>query len=262
MKKILLIALAIATVNTASAQIYEANDSTAFSSWTSYDLDSDGNGFIAAEDFNGMSAISFSYDNASGPLTPDNLFVSPAIDLSTGSSLMLNYTVTAIDQGWVAEKYAIYIVNNVAALATGNFPAPVTEEILTTGVLTRNIDISAQADGQSTVYVVLRHYDCTDQFAIGFDNLNITGDFASVEDNKVAISSAYPNPTVDVLNINVTEEVASLKVLNLEGKVVINNNSVNSSVINLDVNELAPGMYVYEVTTKDGAVARETFVKK
>ena len=71
-----------------------------------------------------------------------------------------------------------------------------------------------------------------------------------------------PNPTVDVLNINVTEEVASLKVLNLEGKVVINNNSVNSSVINLDVNELAPGMYVYEVTTKDGAVARETFVKK
>ena len=116
MKKILLIALAIATVNTASAQIYEANDSTAFSSWTSYDLDSDGNGFIAAEDFNGMSAISFSYDNASGPLTPDNLFVSPAIDLSTGSSLMLNYTVTAIDQGWVAEKYAIYIVTTLLHL--------------------------------------------------------------------------------------------------------------------------------------------------
>lgn len=262
MKKILLFMGAFVALN-ASAQIYEANDSTAFSTWTAYDLDGDGANFAPFEDLNGMSAVSYSYDNASGPLTPDNLYVSPLIDLSSGSNLMLNYNVTAIDQAWTAEKYAVYVVTNVAAIIGGTFPTPVNEETsLATGVLARNIDISAAADGQATVYIVIRHYDCSDNFAIGFDNLNISGDFASVEENTLTAVNAFPNPATDVLNISTNEPVSSVKVMTMDGKVVVNNTSVNSSFINLNVNDLEAGMYIYEVATAEGKTFRASFIKQ
>ena len=263
MKKTLLILSAFVALS-ASAQIYEANDSTAFAAWTPYDLDQDGIlDFAAYNDLNGMSAASYSWDYNTGlPLTPDNLFVSPVLDLSTGSGLMLNFNVTAIDQSYAAEKYAVYIVTNLAAVAAGTFPAPVIDEVLTTGVLAKSIDISAQADGQSAVYVVLRHYDCTDQFAIGFDNLNISGDFASVEENTLTSVNAFPNPATDVLNISTNEPVASMKVMTMDGKVVIENNAVNDSFINVNVNDLEAGMYIYEVATAEGKVSRDSFMKQ
>ncbi|MDX1350589.1 MAG: T9SS type A sorting domain-containing protein [Putridiphycobacter sp.] len=261
MKKILLFAGLFMTLSV-SAQIYSAMDSTAFATWTSYDLDGDGNGWIAGN-INGMSAVSYSYDNASGALTPDNLFASPAIDLSGGSNLTLTYNVTAIDQAWVSEKYAIYVVTDLVALAAGNFPTPIVDETLPgTGVFTRSIDISAQAAGQSSVYIVIRHYQSTDWFAIGFDDLTITGDYAAVEENTLTTVSAYPNPATDVLNITTNEPVSTVKIMTMDGKVVVENNSVNDSFINLDVNDLEAGMYVYEVATADGKVSRDTFIKQ
>lgn len=261
MKKILLSALGIISFATINAQIYEANDSTAFSAWSTLDLDGDGNNFVVSEDINGMKAVSYSYDNASGALTPDNLFISPAIDLTTGSALMLNYDVSAIDQSWVAEKYAVYIVTDLISVAAGIFPTAVLEEVMVAGVQTRNIDISAVADGQATAYVVIRHYDCTDNFALGFDSLSITGDFVSVEEENNTVLSVYPNPTSDVLNITLGETAASVAVLTLDGKTV-STTSVSSTNVTLNVAELAAGMYIYEVTTLEGEKVRNTFVKK
>ena len=263
MKKILLSALAIISFATINAQIYVANDSTSFSVWTTMDLDGDGNNFVVSENINGMSAISYSYDNTVGPLTPDNLFISPAIDLSTGSNLMLNYTVTAIDQAWASEKYAVYVVTDLIAIASGNFPTAVQEEVLTTGVLTRNIDISAVADGQSTAYIVIRHYDCSDWFAIGFNDLSISGEFVSVEEEEETstVLSVYPNPTSDILNITLSEEATSVHILTLDGKTVATT-SVKSKVVSLDLADLPTGIYIYEVETKEGEKVRNTFVKK
>ncbi|MFK8045094.1 MAG: T9SS type A sorting domain-containing protein [Crocinitomicaceae bacterium] len=264
MKKLLFFVGTFMALN-ASAQIYEANDSADFSLWTAYDLDQDGFDFEAFGDVNGMSAVSYSYDNASGAaLTPDNLFVSPAIDLTNGSNVMLNFDVRGIDQSWLGENYAIYVVSNTAALLTGTFPTPVKEESngLGANTVSESIDISAEADGQSSVYIVIRHFQSTNEFAIGFNNLSITGNFASVEEKKLTSVTAYPNPAADVLNISTNEAVASVKVMTMDGKVVIDNNAVNDSFINIDVNDLEAGMYIYEVATAEGEVARDTFMKQ
>jgi len=262
MKKILLSAVALISL-TASAQIYSANDSTAFSAWTATDLDGDGFNFNAGN-VNGTYAISYSYDNAGATaLTPDNLFISPAIDLSTGSNLMLNFDVTAIDQAWLAEKYAVYIVTDLAAVVTGSFPTAVTEETISaSGVLTRNIDISTQADGQASAYIVIRHYDCTDNFGIGFLNLSITGDFATVEEeSSLEVVSSYPNPATDVLNINLNSNIETVSILAIDGK-VISTETVNSNKVALNVNELSTGVYFYQVITTDGAKLTNKFIKK
>ena len=262
MKKILLSAVALMGLTAATAQVYSAMDSTAFAAWTAVDLDGDGQGF-AAGNINGSSAISYSYDNAAtAALTPDNLFISPAIDLTGATGTMLNFNVTAVDQAWLSENYSIYIVTDLVAVSTGTFPnAVTTETISATGVLTRNIDISTEADGQGTVYVVIRHHDCTDFFAVGFDDLTVTGDFASVEESSIEVLSAYPNPTTEVLNVNLNTNVETVSILSLDGK-LISNEVVNSNKIELNVADLAAGVYFYEVVTAEGDKLRNKFIKK
>jgi len=262
MKKTLLSVVALLGLTAATAQVYTANDSTAFAGWTSIDADGDGNEFAAFNDLNGMSAASFSYDNATGPLTPDNLFISPAIDLSTATGGTLNYSVTAIDQSWLAEKYAVYIVTDLVAVTAGTFPTAVHEETLSeTGVLTRSIDISTAAAGQAAVYVVIRHYDCTDNYGIGFNDLSVYGDFAGTEESSLEVLSAYPNPSTDVLNISLNSIVETVSILSLDGK-LISNEIVNSNNAVLNVSDLATGVYFYEVITAEGDKLRNKFVKK
>ncbi len=265
MKKTLLSVVALMGLTAATAQIYSATDSTAFAAWTTVDIDNDGFNFAAAE-VNGMSCVSYSYDNASTTaLTPNNLFISPVMDLSSYSGLVLTFDVTAIDQSWVAEKYAVYVVTNatdLAGLSAGNFPAAVHEETLTTGVLSKTVNISGEADGQAAAYIVIRHFDCTDNFGIGFQNVTVTDAFASVEDDSsLEVLSAYPNPTTDVLNINLNENATTVSVLSLDGKLISTEN-VNSNIVTLNVSDLASGVYFYEVVTAEGDKLRNKFVKK
>jgi len=261
MKKTLLSVVALLGLTAATAQNYSAADSTAFAAWTTFDLDGDGNNF-AAGTVNGTSATSYSYDNASGALTPDNLFISPAIDFSGATGATLNYTVTAIDQSWLAEKYAVYIVTDLVAVAAGTFPTAVQEETLSeTGVLARSVDISSAAAGQSTFYVVIRHFDCTDNFAIGFNDLTVNGDFAGTEESSLEVLSAYPNPSTDVLNITLNSNVETVSILSLDGK-LISNEVVNANNVTLNVSDLASGVYFYEVITTEGDKLRNKFVKK
>jgi hypothetical protein len=261
MKKTLLSVVALLGLTAATAQVYTANDSAAFAAWTSIDADGDGFEF-APTTVGGSFAISYSYDNATAAaLNPDNIFISPAIDLSTTIGATLTYDVTATDQAWVAEKYAVYIVTDLVAVAAGTFPAPVQEEVLTTGLLSRSIDISTVAAGQSSVYVVLRHYDCTDNFAIGFSNLSVAGDYASVEESSLEVLSAYPNPSTDVLNITLNSNVETVSILSLDGK-LISNEVVNANNVALNVSSLASGVYFYEAITAEGDKLRNKFVKK
>lgn len=69
--------------------------------------------------------------------------------------------------------------------------------------------------------------------------------------------SVYPNPANDVLNFKGSEEVASSVVLSMDGKVVANGTGSSVNVSNLNT-----GMYIYEVTTVNGTVSRDTFMKK
>ncbi|MES2800521.1 MAG: T9SS type A sorting domain-containing protein [Bacteroidota bacterium] len=75
--------------------------------------------------------------------------------------------------------------------------------------------------------------------------------------NEASISSSvYPNPANDVLNIKMDQEVASVEVLSLDGKVV-----ATSTTASVNVTDLNSGMYIYRVMTASGAIATGTFAK-
>ncbi len=82
-------------------------------------------------------------------------------------------------------------------------------------------------------------------------------DFVAGVNENVISAKVYPNPANDVLNISINEEIESVSIVTLDGKVVAT--STGSTV---NVAELTSGMYIYEITTANGNVARDTFMKK
>lgn len=81
---------------------------------------------------------------------------------------------------------------------------------------------------------------------------------ASVEDITALNFGAYPNPAADVLNFKSDEPVASVAIYGLDGKLMMSAESTTT----LNVSELNAGMYIYEVTTVEGSVVRDSFMKK
>ena len=275
MKKILLSAVALLSLTAVNAQVdvYTANDSVAFSLWTAVDLDGDGFNFGAIDltgttsSLNAQGGCAISNSWSTNPLTPDNLFSSPVQDLSNVASVSLSWAAgnqETTASGWFEEYFAVYVVNDLTAILTGTFPTPVYEGVLAAGeVMEQHThDVTAQAAGQATVYVVVRHFNCTNENYLVFDDVKLTATaFVSTEEKSLEVLSAYPNPTTDVLNITLNENATSVSILGLDGK-LISTDIVNSNIVTLNVADLAAGVYFYEVVTAEGDKVRNKFIKK
>lgn len=74
-------------------------------------------------------------------------------------------------------------------------------------------------------------------------------------------AKVYPNPAADVLNISVAEPMASIELVGVDGRIVLNT-SASGLETTVDVSGLRPGVYYYTITTENGNVARNSFVKK
>jgi len=78
---------------------------------------------------------------------------------------------------------------------------------------------------------------------------------SSIEEN-VASASVYPNPANDVINFEVSEEIASIVITSLEGKVIATTTNTT-----LNVSDFNSGMYLYTLNTVSGKVANGSFTK-
>jgi len=167
----------------------------------------------------------------------------------------------------VAEGAVAYNVNamfNVAVPASGEFWAGVVLPTTTgdTIALVSNTD----GDFANAATHTGEFWDTGDFYAVGDPNNWDLGiafgvfpviNFVAGINENVITTSVYPNPANDVLNIVASEEIATVSIVTLDGKVV-----ANASSSSVNVAELKSGMYIYEVTTTSGKVSRDTFMKK
>ncbi|HAR72054.1 MAG TPA: hypothetical protein DCR77_01405, partial [Flavobacteriaceae bacterium] len=70
----------------------------------------------------------------------------------------------------------------------------------------------------------------------------------------------YPNPVVDVLNIETDTNRNSIKIIDLTGK-IIDSYSINEKKISLQVNLYPKGIYIVEVENEKGKTISK-FIKK
>ena len=147
--------------------------------YTSYNLT--GHGHYSSNDM----AVSGSYSQLTGVLTPDNYLVSPQIQL--GGSI--SFWACAQDDSWAAEHFGVAVSTSgntnasdfttiqewtMTAKGTG---AKVNPEATRSGSREQGtwyrytVDLSAYA-GQMG-YVAIRHFGCTDQFLLLIDDITI-----------------------------------------------------------------------------------------
>ncbi len=76
----------------------------------------------------------------------------------------------------------------------------------------------------------------------------------NVSDNLVV----FPNPAMDVLNIQSEEVVRSVKISNFSGQLVLNQQQEQKQIV---IQSLLPGVYILEATFANGKSARAKFCK-
>ncbi len=97
---------------------------------------------------------------------------------------------------------------------------------------------------------------CTSTSRISSSEKN---NFEEIENTDLTI---YPNPTSDIVTITTTDEIKSIAILSMEGKVFYSNDSVNSKGYELNASNYQSGMYLIIIETKNGTVYRKKLVKK
>jgi len=80
--------------------------------------------------------------------------------------------------------------------------------------------------------------------------------FTAGLNENVIDAVVYPNPANNVLNIQAKEDLSSITVTTMDGKVV-----ATSTTSSVNVAELSSGIYMYEAVTVSGKVARGNFAK-
>jgi len=69
--------------------------------------------------------------------------------------------------------------------------------------------------------------------------------------------SIYPNPTNNILNIQIDATIEAISVYNFQGQNVLNVSNTNQ----LDLSNLAEGAYIVQINTDKGT-ARKTIIKQ
>jgi hypothetical protein len=235
--------------------------------WETLDEDGDGQGWFAADydqdgdmmpDGNPMLG-SASWTGTTGPLTPDNWLISPAIDLtpfSSGDTIELTWIVRGIDPAFAAENYSVYA-------ATGNAPADFTSsgtsftETLVSNdpdgdgfgnFENRSLDLSAFA-GQS-IFVAFRHHAVTDQFVINLDNIAVDATLG-INDLEIANFNHYYNATTTALHLkSSTTQINQIEIFSLVGQSVLTKTLSGRDEV-IDLSAFNDGVYMARVTVGD-----------
>lgn len=89
-------------------------------------------------------------------------------------------------------------------------------------------------------------------------NINTTTSAETIEKESYKI---FPNPTIDILNIQSAGAIKSISILDLSGKIIESKVIENNSTA-IDVCHLSSGTYVVEIESKTGNKTKNKFVRR
>ncbi|MCL2291423.1 MAG: choice-of-anchor J domain-containing protein [Bacteroidetes bacterium] len=214
------------------------------SCWRRVDSDGDGDGWLhmSLNFTNGvMASFSAYYITEAGTfwaLTPDNWLISPQMALHATGEHTLSFLVGSVDfPTRYAEKYSVLV--STTGYALENFTPIHTETLTETGLKTVTLSLGEYAG--ETVYIAFRHWDCTDQYVLILDDVEVryTQNIKEQEVQHGNPLKAWINN--DKLHIGGLIFGEQFSVYNIMGALV------HQSIANNDVMEVglnARGMYV------------------
>jgi len=82
----------------------------------------------------------------------------------------------------------------------------------------------------------------------------------SVEENLFNLTSVYPNPATDVVNIESAYQIESVKVFNYNGQVIANE-TVNNTMYKVNTSNFNTGLYFFQIETTEGTISKRVIVE-
>jgi hypothetical protein len=205
-----------------------------------------------------------SYQNAEGEyvaLTPDNWLISPPIKLgditSEDQKIELKFKVApgANTPRFRRENYSIMIsyTDNKIASFDKIFDERIQETHPQNQMQERVVDLSYY-EGQ-TVYVAIRHHDCTDLDRLLFNDFSVRMSGTTSISEFDRNFRMYPNPAKDKFNIQSDNQIREVFMFGITGNLISRFN-VNDFSHSIDVSGLKTGSYIINVVT-DKATHRQ-----
>lgn len=197
------------------------------------------------------------FNATSAPWNNDWL-ISPQVKLGTSANVV-SFWAKPINELYGEEKFNVLVSTtdtNIASFTKVNTALVVTEPLVEYVQYSFNLDAYAGKD----VYIAIQCVS-DDQFALLVDDFKVVGivPTQSVSDVTKKAVSIYPNPTAEVLNIDVNATINSADIYDLSGKLV--RNVAVSSDNKVNVQDLQKGTYVLKVSTETGSTTHK-FIKK
>ena len=168
--------------------------------WTNVDADGDGNawywlgygvnqttGNMAYEGIGNMTSASY----LSAPLTPDNWLISPAVAIpASKDAARVTMYIGAQDPNYPAEHFAVY----AGTSANTADMVPILPEAVATGAYAQYTADLSQFSGE-TVYIAVRHFNCTDMFRLNLDQVEVWGGSGTEPTQPPVEPTDVPQPT-------------------------------------------------------------------
>lgn len=191
----------------------------------------------------------------------DDWLISPQIEL--GSTNTISFWYKACSASYSAEQFTVSV--STTDTAPGSFTVISDNPIsILSGDITWHefsFTLPSEYDGES-VYVGI-HCTSQDQFGFMVDDFEVSAQSMATSDVNAAlnISSVYPNPATDMVNVKLAEDFdatkTSVRIYSMTGKKAVDY-KYNAT---LDVSNLAKGVYVMEITDGNKTESKKLIIK-
>ncbi len=96
---------------------------------------------------------------------------------------------------------------------------------------------------------------------LDFDNHSKFSEIRKVDFEQVIDFSVYPNPATNVLNVQFSSNMETIKITDLQGRLLWNGNTNGSLQIQIPIQQLPAGIYLLEVNDRIGNRRIQKFIK-
>lgn len=220
--------------------------------------------------FSPTSCIGHDYAPSTGANVADDWYVSPAFLIPAGGSLdSVRYLFSGFSVPADDDTIGIYLLTgsqNPELATSVTLLADFRGDLYQADGTYRLLNPISLPATQETAYIAIRYLNAqvsSRWLTVRFDNIGISGLTTSVKTPASdLITSVYPNPCTDVLNIEHSSDVAAIELRDYLGRPIQQINIIGGqSKTELQLSNLASGFY-YITVREDGQIFSRGFVKR
>lgn len=233
---------------------YEDFESEVTPCWSNIDEDHDGNSWMWMNDGFGHESdgyyISYSYDEESWEdLMPFDWFITPKIHIPDNGA-NLTWWAAAYTEDWPDNTYDVMISET---LDINGFVSIFSETVTTEEFGQRFVNIT-DFNGRD-VYIAFVHHTNTneteDSYALVIDDIAVEAGLGVDDEEVIAASRVYPNPTSGAVTIETANNGATtVEVYDVFGKRVLSEN-IFAGTADINLSSCADGTYFFRIIGSD-----------